>query len=380
MSAFQLVLSLLLHQKLKHSLALLSIAAAAMFMFLELCFFIGVNQSQAQLAHSLNADLVLSHREKTHLKVGSEFHRLLLNVCRSLPEVEAISACYTEAQYWIDPTTGRRSRVLSVGVDLEQIMLDLPELVELKEKLRKPMTLLIGKNSRPELGALLPGKSVLLNHQKVDIVGLTSLASNFSYEGYCVMSHETFFRLAGDPLQKNIQIDLGLIRLANKADLASSRLKLQNLLGEDVLLLTPTELQQREYRMVILHSPAGPVFGIGLIVSYLMGLLICRQVLFNELHDQNRQLALLSALGYSKNYLLKIMWFFMLFSCHAGFLIALVTIGLLLDDLSKRSNLPLNLDLTRVFLVYLGVISMGVLSVLTMSRYRSKIDPAELCA
>ncbi len=81
------------------------------------------------------------------------------------------------------------------------------------------------------------------------------------------------------------QISLGALKLKPEADLEVVKAKLLKQLPGDFIVSTKSQMTQREKAHTIKKSPVGIIFGIGLIV----GFIICYQILFNEIQDHLAQ-------------------------------------------------------------------------------------------
>src|SRR5690606_34767702 len=123
---------------------------------------------------------------------------------------------------------------------------------------------------------------------------------NFAYEGHVLTGVDNFIKIHG---QRREVVDLGLIRVKPGADIETVRAALQADLPPTALLLTPEEIHQREINYTTKNSPAGIVFGIGLLVGFAIGVIICYQILFNEVNDNLPQFATLKAMGHSPRFI-----------------------------------------------------------------------------
>lgn len=370
---------MLSHNIPRFVLSILGIAFACLIMFMELGFFNGLNDSQANLPPFLSCDLVMSHPEKNHLKTGEEFHRLRFQQVKGLPGVETASPLYSSGNYWWNPENGSRYRVLILGVDLEHPLLAFPELEEFKEALRRPYTILYDRLSRAELGTIRPGTTSRLVSPQVEVVGLFELGPNFSYEGHILTSKETFFQLfPGSEEGVRDRLDLGLIRLEPGLDPEVARKRILESLPNDFILLTPQEIYRREIRVTTRRSPSGIVFGIGLIVGFCIGVIICYQILFNEISDNLPQFATAKAMGYQKAHLFGIVIATALLLSCIGFVPGLAgSLGLywLVKDWTQ-----INMFMTsyRIGLVFLMTTGMCLLAAFLALKSVIRADPADL--
>lgn len=308
---------MLTDRPMRLTLSLTAVTFAVVIMFMELGFFNGTNDSSANLPPLFDCDLVVSNESKTHLKTGDEFPEFWLRMAAGIEGVDAVTPMYSGADYWWNPQTGERNRVFMIGVDPLDPMFATEIVTPLSSELQKPDTIIFDRLSRRELGAIQTGTIALLGNGPTEVVGLFDLGSNFTYEGHVITSAASFLRLHG---QSSHSIDLGLIRINPDADVTAVRLAIQEKLPSNALLLTPREILDREIRMTTQSSPAGIVFGIGLLVGLGIGIIICYQILFNEVNDNLAQFATLKAMGHQPGFLSGIVIYQALLMSMIGFL------------------------------------------------------------
>src|SRR5690606_16547271 len=82
--------------------------------------------------------------------------------------------------------------------------------------------------------------------------------------------------------------------------------RLSEKFGDDITVITPAQLHRREVVYTANATPAGGVFAVGLVIGFLIGLIICYQILFNEISDNMPQYATVKAVGFPKSYLISL--------------------------------------------------------------------------
>ncbi len=369
---------MLTHQLPRFILSVLGISFSVLIMFMQLGFFNGLNDSQANLPPFFDCDLIMSHPEKNHLKTGEEFHRLRLQQAASVEGVEAVSALYTAGSYWWNPQDGSRNRVLIIGVNLDRPMLRFPALREYRDTLRRADTILYDRLSRRELGSVQIGTRSRLYGRPVEVVGLFELGPNFSYEGHILTSDHNFFRLFGKSSGIRDRVDLGLIRAEPGVDPEVLRQRLFAALPNDFILLTPSEIYKREVSVTTRRSPSGVVFGIGLLVGFTIGIIICYQILFNEITDNLSQFATLKAIGYPARHLAAIVIGKALILSVIGFLPGLAAGFALYGLLESLTQIKMFLTPGRILLVFALSAGMCLIAALLSLRTVIQADPADL--
>ncbi|MEM8998286.1 MAG: FtsX-like permease family protein, partial [Acidobacteriota bacterium] len=178
-----------------------------------------------------------------------------------------------------------------------------------------------------------------------------------------------------DPLD---QVDYGLVRLADGADLGAVQRVLGERLGPTVRVETPAELVSAVHRYWTLNKPVGAVFGLGVAVGFVIGVVICYQVLFTDVLDHLPQFATLVAMGYPARYLVDL-------AVRRGLILALAAtlaaapVGLwAYAGLAELTGLTFRVTAARAALVASTAAAMCVLASLLAMRKALDADPADL--
>lgn len=359
----------------RFALSVLGVGFSVVIMFMELGFFNGTNDSSANLPPLFECDLILSHPEKNHLKTGEEFHALRLQQVREVPGVAAAVKFNTEADYWWNPQDGSRNRVLVIGVDLDDPMFASALVRPHRAELRLPVTVLYDELSRRDLGRIEVGTRTQLGAESVQVVGLLKLGPNFTYEGHIITGLDNFARITH---QADDVVDLGLIRVVPGADVEQVRRDILARLPPDILLLTPKEILQREISVTTRRSPAGIVFGIGLLVGFAIGTIICYQILFNEVNDHLPQFATMKAMGHPPRFLSGIVLNEALLLSLAGYVPGLLFSFGLYALIEHVTQIRMHLTAPRALLVLVLTSGMCFLAGRLALKRVHATDPADL--
>jgi putative ABC transport system permease protein len=357
------------------ALSTLGVAFSVVIMFMELGFFNGTNDSSANLPPLFACDLIMSHPEKNHLKTGEEFAFPRLQQVRDVPGVAAVVKFNTQADYWWNPQDRTRNRALLMGVDLHDPMFAVAGIREHRAELQLPGTVLYDRLSRHDLGQVEVGTRTQLAQTAVRVVGLFELGPNFTYEGHIVTSLDNFRAITGQP--ENV-VDLGLIRVQPGADVEAVRAEIYRRLPKDILLLTPAEILQREIIITTQRSPAGIVFGIGLIVGFAIGTIICYQILFNEVNDHLPQFATMKAMGHPPRFISGIVLSEALLLSIAGYIPGLIAAFGIYHAIEHFTQIRMFLTVPRSLLVLVLASGMCLLAARFAVKRVHATDPADL--
>src|SRR5262249_19047862 len=140
------------------------------------------------------------------------------------------------------------------------------------------------------------------------------------------------------------EIDVGLVRLAKGTDEARRRqvqIRLQKFLGDDVDVMTREEFAEREKDVWRNSTPIGYVVGFGMFMGFLVGAVICYQILSSDIRDNLQAYATLRAIGYRNRYLAWVVLEESLLLAGLGFLPGLAISAVLYWWLADLTGLPL---------------------------------------
>jgi putative ABC transport system permease protein len=358
------------------------IAVSVLIIFMQMGFFNGLNDSQANLPPKLLADLVISSTQKKDLKSSRTLFSKVSEQMWQIEGVADIRHLFFKANFWINPQNNTANRALYIGVDLDKPMFDIPEIATYREQLQRPNTMLYDVKSRTELGAIEIGTLARVGprQQLFEVVGLFELGPNISYEGNVIMSMDNFLLCNPRPTltQPNQQIDLTLIELKPGVDLETVRSEILNTITGDFLIHTPEELFHREVIATIKRTPSGFILGVSLIVGLIIGIIICYQILFNEVNDNLPQFAMVKAMGHPQSAMTGIVLSCAMILGTVGFALGATGAIGLYKIIEALTQLGMNLSVSRLVTVYALTLFMCICSGLLALRRVIKADPAEL--
>ena len=217
-----------------------------------------------------------------------------------------------------------------------------------------------------------------LNGVKVKIVGDFALGPDFQSDGTVVMSDRTFTSLLRGPAGNPSAVDVGVVKVRPGDDPAVVQQSLRKALPDTIAVFTKPELIEFERNFQAAVSSAGPIFAMGTIVGFVVGMLISYQVTYTDLSDQLPQYATLKAMGYRTGYLLRVVFGQAAFNALAGWVPAMLLSILLYYLIGRLALLPLHMS-AYVALVSLGLtLGMCLVSAALAVRRVITADPAEV--
>jgi putative ABC transport system permease protein len=174
-------------------------------------------------------------------------------------------------------------------------------------------------------------------------------------------------------------VQLGLVQVAPNADKTAVARSLREVLPrDDVEVLTREDFVWQEMLFWLRNTPIGFIFGLGLIVGFIVGVVICYQILGTSVADHLAEYATLKAIGYSNHYLTRVVLGEALVLSLLGFGVGVSLGTILYGFLGGATGLPLELNIIRTGFILALTIAMSALSgFLALGRVRSA-DPAEV--
>ena len=148
--------------------------------------------------------------------------------------------------------------------------------------------------------------------------------------------------------------------------------------GGDVDVLTRDDIIAREKWFWWTNTPIGFAFGAGVLLGFVVGMVICYQILATDVADHLPEYATLKAIGYPNRYLSLVVLQEALILAAMGFAIGMpVTLGLY-RLLTSITGLSMLMTPARAGLIVLLTFAMCAGSGLLAVRKVKKVDPADV--
>ncbi|MTJ49784.1 ABC transporter permease DevC [Dolichospermum sp. UHCC 0259] len=377
----------LMKEKTRLLVAVAGITFADMLIFIQMGFESALFDAAIQPHRNLQADLLLINPQFQTLFSVKSFSRERLYQALSYNGVKSVSSIYISTGQWRNPETKIDRSILVWGVDPSTPGLKFPELQAKKDNLKQLNQVIFDEASRPEYGEIgkifrETGKfNAELSGKNVSVKGLFQNGASFAADGNVVTSDSTFLQLF--PTRKPDQIEVGLITLQPGADIEKVKAQLQIGLNPDpknpfVEVGTPETFAQKEKTYWATGTGIGFIFSLGVIVGFIVGIVIVYQVLYSDVSDHLPEYATLKAMGYTDNYLLRVLLQEALFLAALGYLPAFFLSFGLYQVTFAATLLPIAMKTERAINVFfLTVIMCTVSGAIAMRKLRSA-DPADI--
>jgi putative ABC transport system permease protein len=223
---------------------------------------------------------------------------------------------------------------------------------------------------------LTAGRVVELAGRRVAIGGQYVLGTGFLGLGIALASEANFFRLFPD--RPPDTVNLGLVSLKPGADPERAAQALRAVLPADTQVFTRSGLVAQEVAYWTTRTGTGIIFGSGLVVSFVVGIMVLYQTLATQITRQLPQFATLKAIGYTNRYLNRVVLIESFLIMAVAFLPALGAALVVYAVVRSETLLPLRLGVPELGTVFAITLVMAAASAfLSLSGLR-RADPADI--
>ncbi len=371
----------LMKEKTRLLVAIAGIGFADMLMFVQLGFLDSLYDSATLPHRALQADLVITNPQFKSLTSVQSFSRERLYQAQSDDDVASVSSIYIGMGDWKNPETRLKRSILVWGVEPTLPSFDLPGLAERTDSLKQLNQVLFDQAGRPEYGpipALLQQgqDDAELNRQTVQVAGLFTMGSSFVADGNIITSDSTFLKLYQD--RRSDQVDIGLIQLKPGVDLQQVQARLAAALPPDVRVLTVEEFAAVEKYYWESQGTIGFIFGIGVVVGFIVGTVIVYQILYTDVANHLPEYATLKAMGYNDRYLLTMLLQEALLLAAFGYIPGFAVAVGLYHLTHAMTLLPIGMTMSRAVIVFILTLIMCSVSGAVASQKLRSADPADI--
>ncbi len=362
--------------------AIAGIAFADMLMFLQFGFQDALYESATLQHHLLQADLILINPQYQVLFSAKSFSRERLYQALSNESVKSVSPVYIGMGQWKNPETRISRSILVWGVDPAGLSFKLPDVQQNASHLKIINQVLYDRAGRPEYGAIgdafqrQGSTPVELNNRSVQVAGLFAIGSSFAADGNVITSDSTFLNLF--PERQPNQIEVGLVQLNPGSNVVRVKAQLAKESAGEVRVLTGNEFAALEKYYWESQGTIGFIFGMGVIVGFIVGTVIVYQILYSDVANHLPEYATLKAMGYSDRYLLGVLLQEALLLAALGYVPGFIIAVGLYRVTYVATLLPVAMTLYRAIVVFLLTVGMCTVSGAIAMRKLSEADPADI--
>ena len=367
---------ILTYDKRRTALALIGVFMAILLVFVELGFFYAVPRGGLLLYDNMRFDLLLSSDQYEYQAQPGVFPLSQLERVQSSPDVAEATPIYFGSAKWKSGEEDLWPDVFMIGFDPASHIF-IPESINRQTAVLDQVdTVLVDSSTRPIFGPLGRGRVVEIDDRKVTIGGQYVLGTGFMGLGVTLTSTANFARLF--PQRGSAIVNLGAIRLKAGVDPGRAAGDLEKLAGAGARIFMRQELDAHETAYWTTRTSVGIIFGSGLLISLVVGIMIVYQIVSTQVGRQLPQFATLKAIGYRDRSLAATVGAMSLLIVIAGFIPALAAALGLYSLIRQETLLPVMMSEMRALAVFAAALGMAVISALLSVWVLRRADPADV--
>jgi len=352
------------------------VAFAIMLLFMQLGFYDVCFRASTMLYDPFAFDLALTCPRYVHMRASIAFPRRQLVRARGFPGVAEAYPLYVMTGVYRTPQTWIQKELVVLGVDPAAPGFRFAEFARSAHQLSRRGTALANVRNQRSYGDLHAGMVTEVNGKQVEIVDTYDYGAGFVCDGSMIVGEPTMGKLV-DGFDAD-SVNVGLVRVAEGADVEAVRAQLAAALAPDVRVWTRAELEANEQRFFVQLRPIGMMFFAGVLLALAVGAMILYQILSTEVMNCIKQYATLRAMGYGAGFLVKVVVQQAAILAVMGYIPAVFAAEVLYGVTGWVSFLPMTMTWARRGLVLALSIGFCVISGLLVGWKAMKADPAEL--
>ncbi|QDU87044.1 FtsX-like permease family protein [Pirellulimonas nuda] len=373
----------LLHNRTRLVAAVGGVTFANVLIFMQLGFMNALFSTSVMTHRTWDTDIVIAASDFRSLREANPVPRSRMYQALAVDGVHDATPLYLGTMFWTDPDTSDTTNFRVMGVDPDQrVFLD-PALQRQVAPLRQPDYALVDLKTRDFPAAirdrLEAGSPVRIevSGRQLTLVGSFSQGATFDVDGVMITSDETFLRLF--PRRRPGTPTVVLVRCDPGADPEAVARRLNALWPEkDVRAFTKQQLVEAEQSYQAKQTPIGFVFGFGVVIGLIVGLVIVYQVLATDVQDHMAEYATFKAIGYPPRFFLGVVFQEAVSLAALGFIPGLGISLVLYQVAARATSLPITMTLGRPIMVFVLTAVMCTISGAIATRRLNAADPADL--
>jgi heterocyst specific transport system permease protein len=367
---------ILIHDKGRTALALVGIFMAILLVFVQLGLFFAVPEGGMLLYDNMRFDLLLVSNQYEYQSQPGAFPQSRLTAARGSPDVAEAAPLYFGVAKWKGGEHEAWPDIFLIGFDPASDVFTTDSINTQRAALSMPDTILVDSATRPIFGPIETGRVVEIGDRRETIGGLYRLGTGFMGLGVALVGEANLSRLL--PRRSLDMVNLGAIRLKPGVDPSRAAASLRQSTGPGTQLFTRAELAKRETAYWTTRTSVGLIFGSGLLISIVVGIMVVYQIVSTQVSRQLPQFATLKAIGYDDRALAGTVAAMSLLIAFSGFVPALAAGFLLYGEIRQETLLPVTMSASQIAAVLAAAMVMAAVSaLLTMGGLR-RADPADV--
>ena len=371
----------LTHSRTRFAAALAGVAFANVLVFVQLGIMNSMATATLRPYSFLQADIMISASDSNALSDGGNVARQWMLQAMARPDVTAGMGLFLANVNWqrAAATVG----LTTFGIDPAQPGFLSPDIAARIGPLQVQMAGLLDRLSRglprEEAAGIRPQSPLSFETSGKTLTLYDTFAGGggFGGDGYMMVSDQTFLALF--PARQSAAPDHILLQLRPGADPEKVSHDLRDLISDKTLRIRSfAQAAQDDLSYQQTRRPTGVIFGFGVIIGVLVGIVIVYQVLSTDVADHMREYATFKAMGYGQGFFLGIVLEEALILGLFGFIPGAIVATGMLTLMGKLTTLPLAMTPGMIIAVFAGTLVFSTVSGAIATRRLAGADPADL--
>jgi putative ABC transport system permease protein len=371
----------LTHNRTRFAAALAGVAFANVLVFVQLGIMNSMGAATLRPYAFFQPDVMISAGDANSLTDGGNVARQWLLQAMADPDVTDGMGLFIANVPW--DRGDKDISLTTFGIDPVKPAFLAPEIASDLTLLQVQDAAILDRLARglgkEEAAAIRPQSPLSFETQGRTVTTYSTFAGGggFGGDGYMLVSDQTFLSLF--PARSSAAPDHILLTLRPGAQLDVVIARLKSLISDPSLRIrTYDQAAQDDLRYQQTKRPTGIIFGFGVLIGVLVGLVIVYQVLSTDVADHLREYATFKAMGYGPRFFLGVVFEEALVLGILGFLPGLIVGTTILTLMGAITTLPLAMTPSMAISVFLGTIVFSALSGAIATRRLAAADPADL--
>jgi putative ABC transport system permease protein len=371
----------LTHSRTRFAAALAGVAFANVLVFVQLGIMNSMTTATLKPYGFFQADIMISASDANSMTEGGNVARQWMYQAMENPDVVAGMGLFVANVSWQRPD--KTLSLTTYGIDPTQPMFLSPEMAPRTATLHLPNSGILDRFSRglprDEAAAIRPQSPLSFEASGTTLTLYDTFAGGggFGGDGFMIVSDQTFLTLF--PARASGAPDHILLRLAPAANAEGVAARLRDIVSDKSLRIRSyAEAAQEDLRYQKTKRPTGIIFGFGVIIGVLVGIVIVYQVLSTDVADHLSEYATFKAMGYGQRFFLGVVFEEALVLGVLGFVPGFLVANLLLAGMARATTLPLAMTSGMALIVFIGTVVACSLSGAIATRRLAAADPADL--
>lgn len=371
----------LIHKRTRLIAALAGVAFANVLVFVQVSLMNSMSIATLKPYDFFRADIMISAEDANSLSEGGNVARQWMFQAMEDPDVAAGTGLFLANVSW--PRVTKTLALTTFGVDPAQPGFLAPDLAAKLPLLQIRDSAILDRLSRgisrDEAAAIRPQSplSFEVSGTTLTIYDTFAGGGGFGGDGYMMVSDQTFLNLF--PARSSGAPDHILLRLVPGADPVKVAARLKEIVSDKTLRIrsyADAKAEDLIYQQT--KRPTGIIFGFGVLIGVLVGIVIVYQVLSADVADHMSEYATFKAMGYPRRFFLGVVFEEALILAILGFVPGAIIGTGILTLMRKATTLPLTMTPGMATSVFVATLLACVISGAIATRRLSAADPADL--